>query len=330
MNRNDRLRIAAGAVGAETGRLRTDQLAAENGKRIHVQKPNNKATKRDTMKRDATKRKELLEDAKQIAFGADNGNLLGVGNRRISLSTGGLRKSSFLLYGTISPSAPSPGRKDGSVIPLLDPVGGGHEDTETGIGVSATESDDKDTEGLSLPLDPHNLRLNHQHRAMRRGSSLRTMSFRDQVKYDMRLLNVDESEDPANTHKDKSPPMKSSKLLVQEHASKSLGMTAANAKYTEKCRQGRFPTVRHDTKKKKVLPDLLRALMSPIMSRKIRSSSSSPVSPMEPPLMMLSASFSRDAEPGEQDFLQAHQENMLQFSRNGNHRERQRARTISR
>ena len=60
MNRNDRLGIAAGVVGAETGRLRMDQLATENGQR--TQKPNNKATKRDAAKRTA-----LLAGAKQIA-----------------------------------------------------------------------------------------------------------------------------------------------------------------------------------------------------------------------------------------------------------------------
>jgi hypothetical protein len=197
-----------------------------------------KAKKVKVDKKALAKRRALHDEARKIAFAHDS-QLLGAGNRRISLTTGELVRRTSLY----------------NAIEVGTPVLAGYHD-------NADSSDDEDA-------SPAELKWGAVHRAIRSGREFTTLGFEDQTKED--LLQLLEKA-PTNAIKPpwmgviKSPRKQNSKVatsLLQNHAADHLGMTAANSKFANKSNQ-RFqavtPRVRPPPKKQTWLPKTLRGL----------------------------------------------------------------------
>jgi hypothetical protein len=238
MDRNANVGNTAEALKSEIARSMMDTLAEGALK---------KSKKTEATKKALARRRVLRNEAKKIAFAHDS-QLMGAGNRRISLNTGDLvRRTS--LYNTIRVNTPA-------------------------VLAECLDDDSSDDEKSSVGK----LGWKTVQRAIRSGRDFTTLEFADQINEDLQHLQV--SVPPPMKTEDgiKLPnlPKQNSKLMMQNHAADRLGMTAANSKFTQKTFKGRFQPVTPGTPGARLasakirirLPNPLRGLMSPISHRK--------------------------------------------------------------
>jgi hypothetical protein len=206
-----------------------------------------KSKKTEANKKALAKRRAMRNDAKKIAFAHDS-QLIGAGNRRISLSTGDLvRRTS--LYNTIQVKTPA-------------------------VLAGSLDDDSSDDEDISVD----DMGWKTVQRAIRSGKDFSTLDWSDQTNADLQNLLVPELEPPSEIQTDNGvelPKQRTmrNKGLMQNHAADQLGMTAANSRFTHKKIKGRFqpvtPGARPASAKIRIrLPNPLRGLMSPISRQK--------------------------------------------------------------
>jgi hypothetical protein len=245
------------------------------------------------------KRKMLLNEAKKIEFSNDT-QLLGAGNRKL----GELRRLS--LYDDI------PIKPGSEAITDYDYASDDEE-------CPAVEQCCRDGKTF--------------------GEDLSTMTFQEQVRQDLQLLQEETKNLPKLETEEQSEVVihsLTSKLMMQEQVANRIGISAANAKYSRNLHKGRFqgvhPSPDGGKKKKRMFPpNPLRLLTSPISYRK-GSAQCSPRSPVSQSLagplwgdemhsMPLGSrpAGERDSPAAEREFLDAHAENMLAFGRIGAH-----------
>jgi hypothetical protein len=303
------LGIAAGAAKTETMRHRMDEIIVEDEISTRL-----RSRSEPLSGRVREKRKMLLNEAKKIAFSNDT-QLLGAGNRKLSMGTGGLRRMSCSLYDEI------PIKPGSEAVTDYDYASDDEE-------CPAVEQCCRDGKTL--------------------GEDLSTLTFREQVRQDLQLLQGETKNLPkleTEEHAEVASVRPGfSKLMMQEQVANRIGISAANAKYSRNSQKGRFQAVHPSPdggKKKKRMfpPNPLRLLMSPISHRKggvppggIPRSPRSPVSqsPAGPlwgdeiPHMSLDSppAEERGSPPAEREMLDAHAENMLAFGRIGSHLQR--------
>jgi hypothetical protein len=153
----------------------------------------------------------LREEAKQLAFSNET-QLLGVGMRRLSMGSGGLRRNS-----SNTPLVPQP---------LLTPP-------------SASRT------LIDLDFDMGDDVIRTDSNRVRGQDCIRTMNFRDQTSSDLHLLMGGEQSkieiEPPSTQYQKQ---KTAKLLLSNHqALTRAGLDKANAKFVEKQQQGRLQII---------------------------------------------------------------------------------------
>jgi hypothetical protein len=232
---------AAGALKTKIARSMMDTLAEGAMDALK------KSKKTEANKKALAKRRALRNEAKKIAFAHDS-QLIGAGNRRISLGTGELvRRTS--LYNTIPVNTPAV---------LVEYHG-------------SIDDDSSDDEDVSVG----ELGWKTVQRAIRGGQDFTTLEWSDQTNADLRHLLVPAPKPPSEIQTDNGfkVPKQSYKVLMQNHAADRLGMTAANSKFTQKTFKGRFQPVTPgaepaSAKIRMRLPNPLRGLMSPISHRK--------------------------------------------------------------
>jgi hypothetical protein len=200
-----------------------------------------KSKKTEATKKALEKRRALRNEAKKIAFASHDSQLMGAGNRRISLNTGDLvRRTS--LYHTIRVNTPA-------------------------VLAEYHDDDSSDDEESSVG----ELGWKTVQRAIRSGRDFTTLDFADQTNADLQQLQVPVP--PMKTEDGVKLPKQNSKLLMQNHAADRLGVTAANSKFTQKTFKCRFQPVTPgawpaSAKMRIRLPNPLRGLLSPISHRK--------------------------------------------------------------
>jgi hypothetical protein len=252
----------AAALKTQSARKMMDNLAG-----IFERDARQKAKKLKSTKKDMAKRRALHNEARKLAFAHDT-QLLGAGNRRISLSTGELvRRTS--LYNEIPVEIP--------VLAVYHDKGGSS-DNEDGLARKRLEPSLWKQKWTGVAKRATNIRS---------GNDFVTLGFEEQTKEDMQQLfqKLPREEKGKALRPMKgtalNSPKLNSRLMMQNHAADRLGMTAANSRFTQKHNRGQFqpttPGARPPSRSWLPNPQLMRGLkMSPIRKPQVHPQSSSP------------------------------------------------------
>jgi hypothetical protein len=251
-------------------KIKKKELAFQNVRRDRMLEDERRERQAEK-KEERVLRKALRNEAKKIAFARDSSQLLGAGNRRISLFTGKIvRKNS--LYNL----------KD--LEQLTPPVQAVHHD----------DDDSSDDDGPAALKDGHTFSF---------------LGFEDQTQADLLLLqDLQEVKPKLLVNRASKVPKNTRTIrldnvsLMQQHVADHSGVEAANARFVEKipvndtCAfslskkdraafKSRFQPVKSSplgtaTQLFTRLPNPLRSLMSPITHRNRPSRNSMPIPPL--------------------------------------------------